>query len=336
MTNLQLGSTILLVIRLLLFANTGEVPGNNAPIVTGAAQDSGLMRMPGNGSDSVLVSLKSVHLLLHIAEIPDTNSVIARCGGDQNLGSRVEGQSIDGLRVAVSSDEGCLGGGSLASVQDLQRQVVRDSTDEALADGRVLDIVDDIGVMCVGSRGVQGGLARLQRLEIPQAHSLVLAARCKRALNVGVPGQAKSFLFVALESYLWVDLSVRRVAVLGPVKDQDIATAGQGGNQIRVLGAISSLVNLAGVVDLLDNVPLHCSLVALSVTTNLATLLIVVGRVRSDILGYLHLGNLEVVLLVVGGVSTDEGSVDADVSSLGLLDIGEPLDCESRPGEGGT
>lgn len=50
----------------------------------------------------------------------------------------------------------------------------------------------------------------------------------------------------ALESDLRVDLAVGRVAMLGAVKDQDVAATGQGGNQIGILRAVASLVDLAG------------------------------------------------------------------------------------------
>jgi hypothetical protein len=65
---------------------------------------------------------------------------------------------------------------------------------------------------------------------------------------------------------------------------------------------------------------------------NLAAFLIVVARVWSNSLGNLDFGDLEVILFVVGGMCSDQCSVNSNILAFGLLDVGEPLDCQSGPG----
>lgn len=146
-----------------------------------------------------------------------------------------------------------------------------------------------------------------------------------------IPAETKSLLLVTLQCYLGVDLAIRVDAVLGAVKHQDLAINSQRGNEVWVLGAVAGLVDLAIVVDLLDNVPLDCSLLCLAVASNFASLLIVVARVYLDGLGDLNLGDLKIVRLAFGGVGTNQSSMDAAVLSLGFLDVGEPLDRQGRP-----
>jgi hypothetical protein len=197
----------------------------------------------------------------------------------------------------------------------------------------VLNIVDNVGVVREGAGRVQNVLADLEGLEVPQANSHVLASRGQGALNVGIPAQTEALLLVAMKLDLGVDLAVGRVAVLGAIKDENPGVGGQCCDEVGVLRAVARLVHLLGVVDLLNNVPLHGSLVNLAVAANLASLVIVVAGVGLDRLGDLDLGDLQVVLLALGGVGANERTVDAAVLALGLLDIGEPLDGQGWPGE---
>lgn len=145
------------------------------------------------------------------------------------------------------------------------------------------------------------------------------------------PVQAKALLCVALQLdvRVWGAAGVE-TAVLGPVVDEDPAVDAQGSDHVRVLGLVTGLVDLTGMVDLLDDVHLDGSRLA-AVTANLATILIVVIGVRLGRLWDLDLGNLEVVVGAGRGVSADQKAMHAIVLVLGLLDVRKPLGGQSRP-----
>jgi hypothetical protein len=70
----------------------------------------------------------------------------------------------------------------------------------------------------------------------------------------GVPGQAVTFLGVAIEGDVGLAEVVGRLGrVLCPVKDVDRARWRLGGDQIRVLGHVPRSVHFAIVVDALNN-----------------------------------------------------------------------------------
>jgi hypothetical protein len=81
--------------------------------------------------------------------------------------------------------------------------------------------------------------------------------------------------------------------MLGAVKNENFAIYTQSGNDIWILRLVSSLVHLSRVLDLLDNITFDGSYSpGAAVAPNLASLLIVVGRVWCDRFGNLDIGDL--------------------------------------------
>lgn len=154
---------------------------------------------------------------------------------------------------------------------------------------------------------------------------------------MGAPVEPEALLRMSLEFDLRIDLTVRLGAVLGSVKDEDRPVDGQGGNQVGVLGAVASFVDLARVVDPLHNFPPHCTCVGrgggLAIAANLASVLIVVARVGANRLRNLNFGNLDIIGLFLGGVGSNQHAVNSAIPALGLLNIGKPLDSECGPGQ---
>jgi hypothetical protein len=149
-----------------------------------------------------------------------------------------------------------------------------------------------------------------------------------------VPVQAKTLGLVSDELNLSINLSKggRVERVLRPVKDKDLAVHAECRENIRILGLVSSLVHFSRMLDLLDNIALDSrDITRLSVATDLTSFLIVVVGVGRHSLGNLYIGNLEIVGTFIRGMSAKQEAVNFVVLALGLLDIGEPLDCEGRP-----
>lgn len=124
-----------------------------------------------------------------------------------------------------------------------------------------------------------------------------------------VPVEAEALCLVANELNLGVDFAKGGglKGVLCSVKDEDLAVDTEGGNDVGVLGLVSGLVDLARVLDLLDNVALDGGHVSgFSVSTNLAALLIVVVGIRRHSLRDLNVGNLDKVGALIGRVGAEE------------------------------
>ena len=152
---------------------------------------------------------------------------------------------------------------------------------------------------------------------------------------MGVPAESKALAAVSMELYLGVDLALRLARVLRAIKDEDLAINAHGGQDIRVLGLVPSLVDFAGVVNLLSDVELDLGSVAsLAVAAHLAALIVVVLGAWLSLLGNLHLGDLDVVRLLVRGMGSDEETVDPDVLVLRLFHVREPLGGERGPLQG--
>jgi len=71
-----------------------------------------------------------------------------------------------------------------------------------------------------------------------------------------VPVQTKAFLLMADQLDLRIGGTRGLQTVLGAIVDQDLAINGKRCDNIRVLGLVACLVDLARVIDLLDNVEL--------------------------------------------------------------------------------
>ena len=90
--------------------------------------------------------------------------------------------------------------------------------------------------------------------------------------------------------------------MLRTVKDQNPSSRSHCGNDVWILWLVSRLVDLSRVINLLLNVHFDCGLFPVgrvSIATNFASLLIIIVRIRGDVLRDLDVCDLEVVLCVV-------------------------------------
>jgi hypothetical protein len=69
--------------------------------------------------------------------------------------------------MAVASHHSGLGGLAVSDIDDLERLIIRNGTDEVLGDGVVLDVIDNLAVMSVLAGGVQNSGVGLEGVEIP-------------------------------------------------------------------------------------------------------------------------------------------------------------------------
>lgn len=117
-----------------------------------------------------------------------------------------------------------------------------------------------------------------------------------------IPVQAKTLRGVAVQLDLRIELahSRRLQGMLCSVKDEDLAIYTERGNDVRILWLVAGLVDLARMLNLVDNITLDGGNIArLSVTANLTTIVVIVIGVRGRGLGDLHIGNLQIVGAVV-------------------------------------
>lgn len=156
---------------------------------------------------------------------------------------------------------------------------------------------------------------------------------------MGAPVEPEALLIMTFECNLGIDLTIRLGTVLSSVKDENRPVDSQSGNQVRVLEAVASLVNLAWMVDLLHNFPPHGTRIGggggggLAIATNLASVLIVVTRIRANRLRNLNFSNLDVIWLFIRSMGSDQHAVNTAILAFGLLNIGKPLDSERGPGQ---
>lgn len=151
-----------------------------------------------------------------------------------------------------------------------------------------------------------------------------------------IPVQAEALCLVSDELDLGVDLA--KVGwlkgVFCPVKDQDPTIHAESGNDVWVLRLVSRLIHLPGVLDLVNNVALDgCDIPRFAVATNLSPLFIKFIRIGRHRFGDLDVGDLKEIGAVVGGVGAEQEPVGAEILTLHVLDIREPLDSQGRPGK---
>lgn len=125
------------------------------------------------------MAFKGVHLLLDVSQVPGADRLVSRSSGNEDFRGRVEGQGVDGVKMPASGNERCLGCLALSNVDDLQRLIIGDCANEALGDGMVLNIVDDLGVVRVTSSRPQRLRLGLECFQIPA----VVLARCLSDLS---------------------------------------------------------------------------------------------------------------------------------------------------------
>jgi hypothetical protein len=125
---------------------------------------------------------------------------------------------------------------------------------------------------------------------------------------MGIPVETETLGLVAYQLDLRVELANGgrgNQGVLGAVKDENFAIDAKGSNNVGVLWLIAGLVHFSGVFNLVHNVAFDgCDIAGLSIPADFTTFLIIVIRVRGNGLWDLHIGNLEVVGAVIGGVSS--------------------------------
>ena len=122
--HLQLRRAIILVVGQLLFANAGQIPEDDSPVIAAASQDAGFGGVPGKGCYRIVVALECVHLVLDVSEIPDANRLVGGGCGNENLRLGIEGQRIDGIQVATLCDKSGLVGLGRSQIDNLQSLVV--------------------------------------------------------------------------------------------------------------------------------------------------------------------------------------------------------------------
>lgn len=160
----QFRGAIVLIIRKLLLAHTRQVPKDDPSVVAAAAQYASLSRVPRQRRHRVVVALERVHFLLDVSDVPDADCFVGRSRSNKHLRGRVESQGIDGIEMATLGDECCLVCVPLSDIDNLQSLIIRDRADEALGDGMVLDVVDNLRVVSVPASRPQRLGVGLERL----------------------------------------------------------------------------------------------------------------------------------------------------------------------------
>lgn len=131
---------------------------------------------------------------------------------------------------------------------------------------------------------------------------------------MGVPAQSKSLLLVTQELGLWGHDAFGEATMLGTVEDENSSIDTHSGYDIRVLGLVSSLVDLSRVVYLLLDMHFNRSLLVrcrITKATNLSGIFIKAVGVWADVLWDLNIRDLKVVLCAVCSVSPNQETVDS-------------------------
>lgn len=144
---------------------------------------------------------------------------------------------------------------------------------------------------------------------------------------VRVPAEPKPFSIMSQELHLGVDVARGQARVLRAIPDHDPPICAHCRDNVRVLWLVTRLVDLALVVNFLDNVEfdLHLRLLGTpTIASNFTFLLVVIIGIRGIGIGKLHMGNLEVIRRIIGGMCSDQEAM----SRVGLVgDSAEtPLD----------
>lgn len=165
--HLQLRRAILRIIRQLVLPNPAEVPKHDPPIVATATQNRRLLGVPRQRCYRIVVAHQRVDLFLDIPDIPDGHCLVRRRCGYYELGTRIEGQRIDSIRVSILCRQCRPIQVGLPKIKDLERQVVRNGAEEVLNKRVVLDVVDYVCVVLVLSVWLQTSTLGLEKLKIP-------------------------------------------------------------------------------------------------------------------------------------------------------------------------
>lgn len=124
--------------------------------------------------------------------------------------------------------------------------------------------------------------------------------------------------------------------MLGTIEDQDPSVSAHCRDQVRILRLVASLVDLARVVDTLNDVEREGTLLSRTMASNLALLIIIVGGLRGLQDGDIDFRDLEVVLGVVRGVGAEQNAVLSEIRAGLLSLVRQPLCSEGRPLQSAT
>lgn len=92
-----------------------------------------------------------MQLRLQVSQIPQSDGLVCRPGGQNRLGSRVERDRIDGITVLTLGRSSGTSGVSSTNIQDLKSDVVGDGADKGRVEGMVLNVINDRGMVGVGA-----------------------------------------------------------------------------------------------------------------------------------------------------------------------------------------
>lgn len=123
--------------------------------------------------------------------------------------------------------------------------------------------------------------------------------------------------------------------MLRPIPHVHIVIRCPGRDEVRILRLIPSLVNFAGVNNLLNDRELN-RLFRCAVSAQLFRAWIVVCKSGCRWFRQLDLCNLDVIFRVAGGVSAEEEAMGAKGFAWDVLNVGHPLGSEGRPFECAT
>lgn len=172
MENLQLRRTVLRVIGALFLACAAEIPEHNLAVIAGASQNRLFEGMPRDRLDRVRVTLQRVKLRLQVSDIPEANGLVGGTGRQDRLGSRVEGNGVNGIAMLTLSHCSSASTIGRANIENLESDVIGNSTDKRCVKRMVLDIVDNGGVVGVSAGRSEGLVALCEGSKIPVSWSL--------------------------------------------------------------------------------------------------------------------------------------------------------------------
>jgi hypothetical protein len=123
---------------------------------------------------------------------------------------------------------------------------------------------------------------------VPNTDSLVLTTGSQLSFEVGVPVETEALLFMTLQLDLGVDLGgLWHGRVFCAVKDESVSLDGHGCDEVWILRHVAGFVDLAGVVDLLDDIE-GDGLFGSTVATDLLLLSVVVVWVDGGLVGEVY------------------------------------------------
>ena len=168
------------------------------------------------------------------------------------------------------------------------------------------NVLNNSSVSCEDSLSVNDLVLLGGGVDVPEADGVVVTGREEMSVEVGVPREAVALLLMTSQPQVGLALAtwIRLARVFGVIKHEDIAAGSLGGDDAGVLGHVPGPVHLPLVVDLDLNLKLARDRAKPS---KLSLLIVIMGGVKLGVLvGELHAGNQQVVLLVARVRSKDQ------------------------------